>query len=40
MAVTDALAMAPLVFSLGFLLEPPFDRYVLPVLRVFGRSNR
>lgn len=40
MAVTDALQLAPFVFGLGFLLEPPFDRYVLPVLRLFGRDER
>lgn len=36
MGITEALQFAPLAFGLGFLLEPPFDKYVRPLLRMFG----
>ena len=33
------LILSPFAFSLGWLLEPPFDRYVLPILKAFGRES-
>jgi hypothetical protein len=38
MAIADALTLAPIVFGLGFLLEPPFAQYVLSALRAFGKD--
>lgn len=36
MAIGEILLLSPFAFSLGWLLEPPFDRYVLPVLKALG----
>lgn len=38
MSIVDALYLSPVAFSLGFLLEPPFDKYVLPVLKRLGKE--
>lgn len=38
MGVTEILFLSPFAFSLGWLIEPPFDRYILPVLKALGKE--
>lgn len=38
MPLVEIMLLSPFAFGLGWMLEPPFGKYVLPLLQAFGRG--